>query len=85
LSNIRYVDFSVDNPVQRSLSAIRKAHFQLRSLKTASVTPDALVSQIALYDLILYEISDIRAGLAKRFRGSTSTAATFQKPLRRLN
>jgi hypothetical protein len=85
LSNIRYADFSPDNPVQRSLSAIRKAHFQLRSLKTASATSDALASQIALYDLILYEISDIRAGLAKRFCGSQSTDGAFQIPLRRLN
>jgi len=72
LSNIRVVDFSPDNPVQRSLSAIRKAHFQLRSLQTASVTPDVLACQIALYDLILYEISNIRAGLVRKSGGPST-------------
>jgi hypothetical protein len=85
LSNIGCGDFSPDNPVQRSLSAIREAHFQLRNFTDASVTSDALASQIALYELILCEVADIRAGLAKRFCNNQSDGPTFQMPLRRLN
>jgi hypothetical protein len=85
LSNISCVEFSLDNPVQRSLSAIRKAHSQLHSLQTGSVTSDALACQIALYDLILYEISDIRAGLARRFGTPQSSRREFQIQLRCLN
>jgi hypothetical protein len=85
LSDIRYVEFSHDNPVQRSLSAIRKAHFQLDSLQTASVTSDALACQIALCDLILCEISDIRAGLARSFGTPQSSRQESQIQLRDLN
>ena len=85
LPNIRYVEISPDNPVQRSLSALRRAHFQLQSLKAASVTSDALACQIALYDLILSEISDIRNGLARGFGDTVSPREEFLIGLRRLN
>jgi hypothetical protein len=85
LSNIRYVEISPENPVQRSLSALRRAHFQLQSLKAASATSDALAYQIALCDLILCEISDIRNGLARRFGDTPSPRQEFQIRLRRLN
>jgi hypothetical protein len=67
VSDIIYVDFLPDNPVRRSLSAIRKAKFKLDDLQTASVTSDVLARQIALCNVILYEISDIRFGLVRRF------------------
>jgi hypothetical protein len=85
LSDIRYVEISPDNPVQRSLSALRRAHFQLQTLKAASVTSDALACQIALYDIILGEISDIRNGLAWRFEDTSSPRQEFQIRSRRLN
>jgi len=85
LSNITYTELLANNPVQRSLSAIKKAHFQLRSLKSASVTSDSLVSQIALCDLILCEISIIRAALAERFCDIQFTRQGVEIPLRCLH
>jgi hypothetical protein len=85
LSNITYVELLANNPVQRSLSAIKRAHFQLRSLKAASATSEALMSQIALCDLILGEISIIRAGLAEGLFDIQYTHQDLQIPLRFLN
>jgi hypothetical protein len=67
VSDIIYVDFSPDNPVQRSLTAIKKSKFKLEDLQTASINSDVLAYQIALCDVILYEILNIRSGLARRF------------------
>jgi hypothetical protein len=85
LSDIMYVEISADNPVQRSLSALRSANFQLQHLKAASVTSDALACQISLYDLILGEISDIRNGFARGFGDTRSPRREFQIRSRRLN
>jgi hypothetical protein len=85
VSNIMYDETSFNNPVQRSLSALKKAHFQLQSLKSASVTSDALACQIALYDLILCEISVIRNRLARKFDDAPSSDQKFRTRLPRLN
>jgi hypothetical protein len=69
VSDIIYSDFPPDHPVQRSLSALSEAHFQLQSLNPASVTSDVIACQIALYDLILSEILAVRNGLTREFEG----------------
>jgi hypothetical protein len=85
LSDIRYVEISPDNSVQRSLFALRRANFQLQCLQAASITSDAIACQIALYDLILCEISVIRNGFARKIEDAPSSDEEFRTRLPRVN
>jgi hypothetical protein len=64
----KIVDFSAryfDSAFRASLNTIKQAHVQLHLLTDTRATPALLASQIELYDVLLDEIYDIHASLAK--------------------
>jgi hypothetical protein len=62
-----------DAAVLDSLSAIKEAHVQLRSLTGTSATATLLASQIQLYDFLLDEISGIHTNLARDLKRARLT------------
>jgi hypothetical protein len=80
--NIKYIEFSTDNPVQRSLSAIKEARERLNCLNEAAVNANTVACQIELYDQILCEILDIRAELKRGFAAIRSNRRHFKTQLR---
>lgn len=69
-----------DGAVLDSLSTIKEAHVQLRSLTGTSATAALLDSQIQLCELLLDEISGIHASLAKDLHRTRLTQQVSLRP-----
>ena len=75
-----FSDLSFDCAVRDSLSTIKQAHVRLHLLTGTCATAALLTSQIELYDLLLGEISDIHASLAKDLKHTRLTPQGFIRP-----
>jgi hypothetical protein len=75
--------FALDNEpivvLDSSLNVIKRAHNKLRDLRGPDATPDDLVSQIRLCDLLLNEISCIRTRLKKGIHAGAA-GRTYRVP-----
>jgi hypothetical protein len=66
--------------VRDSLSTIKQTHVQLHLLTGTSPTAALLASQIELYDVLLDEISDIHASLARDLKHARLTPQASSRP-----
>jgi hypothetical protein len=68
------VNHSCDLALQDSLSSIKQAHTQRHLLIARCTTPTILASRIEFCDILLGEVSGIRASLAKHLEHARGAA-----------